>query len=570
MKKYLALSILTLLVCSNTEAQFWKKKKDETPTTDSTPPKKEEKKSGGSFFQKIISKVAKGAANVSGTMLGTTKNTDNFESFLPAIFVSSNLYPKSVGTMQTDFFNGWKEGGDLVGVMLLPKDKSFFYKLDGDVMMNGVKSDYQAAGTYTKIFDGSNSNKTLELKTKIGSAKFTLVPKQNKLKIVSVNGQTSNATIDLSKDFTLELDGFTPNSFIKLEVVMQTIGIRAQIEVGSFRAAKKITIPGYMFKHLNQQEDQNNFKFTNPYIFVSETEVKQATDENGIYKEPINYYAGTSSYMAVNILNPVQRVEGFKLKESNWSISKQNAYFSSPLQFAKTIAPVSITIKGNTYYYDQSENKVLDRTITTTKEIQFPQIPTEVLNSATQQLYTSLASIFKEEMNVTLTPPDEVVSNKIYQDLEAYQNNNENVEEHFSASYKNLKEFRGSAPLAFSLHGETKLIQALNTNAILKAVVNISLSWENKVPIVSTTLNVELLGMPSGGVTGASLPSKFFTANIKGINTPLPKGTMVTTQLINNILQINNLSTQFKQSLKALLEKEKTLTEYTELWKLQQ
>ena len=76
--------------------------------------------------------------------------------------------------------------------------------------------------------------------------------------------------------------------------------------------------------------------------------------------------------------------------------------------------------------------------------------------------------------------------------------------------------------------------------------------------------------MPSGGVTGASLPSKFFTANIKGINTPLPKGTMITTQLINNILQINNLSTQFKQSLKALLEKEKTLTEYTELWKLQQ
>ena len=52
-------------------------------------------------------------------------------------------------------------------------------------MMNGVKSDYQAAGTYTKIFDGSNSNKTLELKTKIGSAKFTLVPKQNKLKIVT-------------------------------------------------------------------------------------------------------------------------------------------------------------------------------------------------------------------------------------------------------------------------------------------------------------------------------------------------------------------------------------------------
>ncbi len=62
--------------------------------------------------------------------------------------------------MQTDFYNGWKEGGDLLGVMLMPKDKSFFYKLDGDVIMNGVKAEYQAAGAYTKVFDGSNANKT--------------------------------------------------------------------------------------------------------------------------------------------------------------------------------------------------------------------------------------------------------------------------------------------------------------------------------------------------------------------------------------------------------------------------
>jgi hypothetical protein len=570
MKRLFLLSLITFSVYSNTQAQFWKKKKEETTTTDSTAPKQEEKKSGGSFFQKIVSKISKVAANTSGAMLGTTKSTDKFESFLPGIFLSSNLYPKSVGTMQTDFYTGWKEGGDLVGVMLLPKDKSFFYKLDGDILMNGVKADYQAAGAYTKIFDGSNANKTLELKTKAGIAKFNLIPKQNKLKILTVNGQASNATIDLTKDFTIELDGFTPNSFIKLEVVMQTIGIRTQIEVGSFRAAKKITIPGYMFKHINQQQDQKNFKFSNPYIFVSETEVKQTLDENGIYKEPINYYAGTSSYMAVNIINPVDRYDGFSLQGSGWSVEKGNAYFSSPLEYAKTIAPVSIVVKGTTYYYDRSESKVLDRKMITTKEAQFPQIPNDVLNNATQQLYAALAKTFKEEMNVNLMLPEKVTANKKYQDLESYQNSNENVEENFSASYKDLKEFSSSAPLAFSLDGETQLIQSLNTNAILKATVNIELSWEGKNPSMLTKLHVELLGMPSGGITGAAYPSKYFTAYIKGKSTSLPKGTVVTTQFINDVLQIESLTNSFRESLKALLEKEKTLTEYKELWKLQQ
>lgn len=570
MKRLFLLSLITFSVYSNIQAQFWKKKKEETTTTDSTPPKQEEKKSGGSFFQKIVAKVSKVAANTSGAALGITKSTDRFESFLPGIFLSSNLYPKSVGTMQTDFYNGWKEGGDLLGVMLMPKDKSFFYKLDGDVIMNGVKADYQAAGAYTKVFDGSNANKTLELKTKAGTAKFTLLPKLNKLKIVAVNGQSNNATIDLNKDFTIELDGFTPNSFIKLEVVMQTIGIRAQFEIGSFKAAKKVTIPGYMFKHINQQQDQKNFKYTNPYIFVSETEVKQAIDENGIYKEPINYYAGTSGYMAVNIINPSERYDGFTLKDGGATISKGNAYFSSPLQYAQSIAPVSIVIKGTTYYYDRTESKFLDRKTITTKEAQFPQIPNEVLNQATEQLYKNLAKIFKSEMNVDLMQPELVTANKLYQDFDKFQNNNENQEENFNASYKNLKEFAENAPLAFSINGETQLIQALNTKAVLKATINMQLSWEGKTPSIATSLKVELLGMPNGGITGASYPSKYFTFFTNGKNTPLPKGTMVTASLVNDILQIDELTGVFKNSLKALLDKEKSLTEYIELWKLQQ
>lgn len=565
------------LLATTAHAQLnpFKKKKENAAVQDTATaakteePEKEEKKKGGGLFQKVVAKVAKVAANASGAMLGTTKTTDNFDVIEPAIFVSSNIYPKSVGTMQTDFYNGWKEGGDLVGVMLLPKDKGFFYKLDGTVKINGEKADYAAAGAYTKILDGSNADKVLELQTKSGkTAKFTLIPKQNKIKLVSVNGQTKNAVIDMAKDFTIELDGFTPNAFIKIEVVMQKMGFRGQFEVGSYRAAKTITIPGYIFKHMNVGPDQADFKYSNPYIFVSETEVRETKDENGHYKEPVKYFAGTSSYMAVNVVNPVGNGGGLTVRDGACRLEKGNAYFSPPVEMATKIAATTIVVKGTTYYYDVSESKVVDRTMTTTKELKFPQIPDAKLEALAADLYQQMTTILKEELNATVIAPEQVTGNAAYQKLGIYMNEGENTDEHFRKSYKGLNEPPAMAPLAFSINGQAYLFEALNANALLKTVLDLKISWEGKKPKITPYLNVELKGMPNGGINGASQLSYYFKGAVSGESIELTKG-VVTEEMINRILQVNSLTDAFRKGLQKLKTKEKEYSEYKTIWNLQ-
>ena len=569
--KKIILILIVVVCCSQTNAQFWKKKDNDTSQKDTT--KKESntddgnKKKGGTFFQKVVAKVAKGAAKVAGA--GSTKNTDNFESFEPAIYVSSNLYPKSVGTMQTDFYNGWKEGGDLVGVMLLPKDKLFFYKLDGTVKINNKTTDYQSSGVYTTVLDGNNNNKIIELQTKAGkTAKFTLVPKQNKLKIISINNQTSNATIDMSKDFTIQIDGFTPNALIKVEVVMQTVGLRAQIEAGSYKASKNVTIPGFIFKHLHVDKNQKNFKYNNPYILVSETEVKETKDENNNFKEPIKYYAGTSSYFPVNVVNAVENTHGIEIEEGNASITKGNAFFSQPIENATIVAPTSVVLKGTTYYYDRKENKILGRTEITTKEVKFPQIPDAKLEQTVTELYNNITSILKDEMHVNIIAPETIAANTSYQKIGKYTNADENTEYNFVKAYKELNELPAASPLALMAFGEATLFEPLQANALLKISLDVQLSWNDRKPYMTPILNIELLGSPNGGNTGNGQTTKFFTAEINGESIEIKKG-IVTNEMLNNILQVNGLSNSFKIVLQKLIAKEKETNEYKTIWNLQ-
>lgn len=569
MKKILIL-LVAILAIEQVQSQIWKKKDKTENTSDTTQPKTEEKKkSGGGFFQKVVAKVAKGAAKVAGSATGTTKSTDDFDAFEPAIFLSSNLYPKSVGTMQTDFYNGWKEGGDLVGLMLMPKDKLFFYKLDGAVKINGNSADYQSSGVYTTILNGNSDNKVLELQNKAGkTAKFILKPKENKLKILSINNQINNAVIDMSKDFTIQLDGFKPNSLIKVEVVMQTIGIRAQIEVGSYRAAKSVTIPGYIFKHLNVRKEQKPFKYNDPYVLVSETEVKETKDENGNFKEPVKYYAGTSSYFPIKIVNAQENTHGIEIQENNCSIEKGNAFFSQPIENATNIAPIEVVVKGTTYYYDTKESKALDRKTTTTKEIKFPQIPDAKLEQVVSELYNQITGILKDELGVNIISPEKVTSTTEYQRIDLYTNSDENTEQHFTKAYKGLRELPNVSPLAIMAFGTTTLFQPLNTTALLKVNLDMQISWSGSKPQIIPILNIELLGTPNGGTTGAVQPTKFFTAEIPGESIELKKG-IVTDEMINNILQVNSLTNSFKAGLKKLIAAEKANSEYKTVWNLQ-
>ncbi len=577
-KKIILLFIIAAGLMFNANAQlgmFKKKKTTSNPSDTATALVKEEEKEekkekkGGNFFQKVISKVAKGAGNISGT----TRLTDNFNSFEPSVYLSSNLYGKEVGTMEIDFIPGWKKNSDLVTVMLMPSDKLFFYKLDGSVKIEGATADYMAAGAYSKVFEGSNNNKTLELETKTGKAKFVLTPNQNKIKVISFNNAKDNFQLDMNKDFTIQLENFSakPGAMIKIRVAATIMGLRGLYDIGSFKPAASITIPGYILKHINSTNKGMNFK--NCYLVIEDVELKEAKDEAGKYLAPIKYLAGSSFAIPVKVVNEANTFFGFTVEREekpalgkiNYEFAKQNAFSARPMEQAKKIAVTTFAITGTTYYYDEKENKAMQTR--TEKELVFPQIADATLNALVEKMYTQVVKIFEEELGATFVAPEKVTASKDYQSLASYAYNDENTAEHFSKSYKGLHPLPITIPLAATFNGEPALFAVTGSNALLKVRLNLQLSWDN-APQMKPILNIEMLGDKNGGEIGV-LPTKFFTGTITGQGYKLKKG-MDTQKILGDIVRMDDLMQMLRTGLKDLIAKEKQNGEYVPIWNLQQ
>ncbi|MFT3679238.1 MAG: hypothetical protein QM791_03130 [Ferruginibacter sp.] len=573
MKKIFLLSIFFGSI-TTADAQFWKKNKDEA-APDSSGTKKEEKKSGGGgLFQKVVGKLAKGAAKLGGTMTGATKSTADLDAVAPYVFFSGNLLSKDIGTMEMDFINGWKDGGDLVGVMFMPTNRAFFYKIDGSVKIDGKDADYQSTGVYTKVFDGANASRTMEVETSSGQkAKFTLIPPKNKVKLVSINNKKENCEIDMNKDFSIQVENFStqPGSLLKLRIVMQTIGIRSTYEVGNFKPAASITIPGYILKHINSGNKGMNFK--NSYLIVDDAQMQEAKDEGGKYSTPLRYYTGTSAALPVKVVNESPILSGLTaageeklaLGKMKYEFTKPNAYSSKPFEQVKNVAVTSFAISGTTYYYDHSENKFLNTE--TTKSIDFPQIPDEKLDAILAGLYQQITTVLQEQFGATILAPEKVTSTKEYKALDRFSYDNSNTSEHFTRSYKGLQPLATIIPLATAMSGESALFAATGANALLKVKLDLQISFDNK-PILKPIMTVELAGDKNGGEFGLML-TKFFTAKIEGEGYRIKSGVQVTDAVLNEIVRQDDLVAQFKKGLQEIIAKEKQNGEYVPIWNLQ-
>ena len=575
MKRFTISLLLLAALATTGHAQFWKKKpgdaKDSTETVQEEKVEKKEK-SGGGLFQKMIAKVSKGAAKMGGAMTGTTKSTADLDAVEPMVYFMNNLVSKEAGTMDQDFFNGWTKGGDFVGVMFLPKDKAFFYTIDGDVLFDGAKAAYQSTGLYTQAYASPKPARVLELQTGSGQkAKFTLQARKNPIKLVSVNGKFAGAEVDMTKDFTIQLQNFStaPGSLIKLQITGQTIGLRAWYDLGYFKPAASVTIPGYIIKHAAAK----GINFKNTFLQVSDAELLQAKDEAGHYKEPLRYWSGASSALPVKVVNEQKLFDGFTVKDERKlpagkmtvEFTKPNATSSMPFSMATKIAASTFAVKGTTYYYDHKESKFLETR--TTKTLEFPQIPEAKLDDILQKLYTGVTAILKEELNATILPAETVAATKEFADMAPFTNADQNTDEHFSKAYKGLRPMAMIVPLATTFKGESALFKAAGATALLKVVLNLQVSWDDK-PIMQPILDVELLGPKNGGDLGL-LPTKFFTAKLTGEGYKIKGKKEVTDAVIDEIVRMDDLLTALRIGLQDLKAKEKAQGEYGPIWELQ-
>ncbi len=559
-------------------AQLWKKKDKDDAAKDSlkTEEKKEEKKekSGGGFFQKVISKVSKGAAKLGGAATGATKSTGDLAVVEPMVNYTANALPKEVGTIEMDFFNGWKTGGDFVAIMFMPKDRLFFYKIDGSVKIENKDADYQSTGVYTKVLEGTGGTKTFSIATAAKQqASFKVAAPSNTIKLVSINNKNENAEIDMSKDFSIQLEGLPTdgNGMLKLKIVGQTMGIRTFYDLGYFKPAANIVIPGYILKHLGTENKSVNYK--NAYLAVDDAHIFETTENTGAFKKPFKYYSGTSSALPVKIINESEVFQGIEIKEKEKfslgemysQFKKPNAFNGKPFAEIKKIAVSACAIQGTTYFYDEKENKMLDSK--TTKEISFPQIPDDKLDAVLADMYKRITKVVEQKFNIAIMPAETVPSTPAFAALDPYTNENENTESNFMRSYKGLQPMSALVPLAAAFTGESSLFPATGANALLKIMLDLQLTYDGK-PLLKPILTVELIGNKNGEERGFTV-TKYFTSKIVGEGYKIKNGLNVTDEVIDNIVRLDDLLKMFSKGLDAIVEEEKKNGQYVPIWNLQ-
>jgi hypothetical protein len=261
----------------------------------------------------------------------------------------------------------------------------------------------------------------------------------------------------------------------------------------------------------------------------------------------------------------VKETKSFPLGKMAYEISKPNATSAMPVSWATTIAASTFAFKGTTYYYDQKQNKFLKTK--TTKEIDFPQIPIAKQDAILEELFNRMTAILKEELGAIFLPAGTIAATKEFAEIAPFTSDNEYTDEHFSRAYKGLRPMAKVVPLATTFKGESSLFKASGANALLKVVLNLQVSWDDK-PIMQPILDVELIGPKNGGDLGL-LPTTFFTAKFTGEGYKIKGKKEVTDTLINDIVRMDDLMNSFRSGLKELIAKEKANGEYEPIWNLQ-
>ncbi len=577
----LILAVVFGVLSISTQAQLLKKgNKEENNTSDSTAAPKEKKGLGlDKIAQKAVGGLAKVAAKAAAaTGMGGASTTADLSVVEPYVYLMSNILPKEMGTIDMDFFNGWKSGGDLVGVMFVPKNRAFTYKIDGTVTLDGVSGDYQSTGLYTKVFDHNTKNRVLEIATGNGQkAKFSFEPNANTVKLLSINGQKDNCTIDLTKDFTLELADYTPGSYVSIRIVGTTIGIRSTYSVATVKATSKITLPGYLLKHIGTT---NNLNFKNSWLIIDDAQIKEAKDETGFYKTPVKYFAMSSAALPVTFTPDLEVMKPLETKAEitastgklKYEFTKENAFGSRPFSQVDKILVTTFSLSGRT---EASAEKTEYSGDTQTEYSSYIRLsfPDEKIDAVLAQLYTGITQVLKDELGANVLPAKTALSSKEYQSYGAYSEADKNVTEAFSRSYEGLHKFSATAPLTLSFSGTSNIFDETGSNAQLRVTMNLDLKVSPKTePKMVPTLKVELIGKKHDMF--ALLTTKYFSGEIEGSGVTIKnkdikamnKGDM---SLLDKIVRADDFVSAFKKALQELKAQEKINGEYETVWELQ-
>lgn len=554
-----------------------KKENTEETSSDTTKTQPSEKKgSGGGVFQKVVGKITKAAGNAVAGGMGMVGETSNLTEVDVIASVGTNIYPKDLGLITTDFMGGnWIDHGDFTMLMLASKNGFKFYQYSGKIKANTQDVKHVSYGVHTAMENPGSGNKKITFENQTGvEGSFEVPVPANNIKLLSINGQKSSVSVDFTKDVTLELANFStaPDALVRIDVLYTIIGIRTLGLVAYVKPAAKVTIPAAAFRNIETENKGINFK--NSYLAISDQSLVKTLNNTGVFTQPITATTGSNDGMWINVTNSEEIAKGFQIKESvsvaendlQLTATKKNAAYAMPLSLAKKIAVASFSIQGTTYLYESSTSKWAQTE--TTKTIDFPEIPEPWLDVALADMYKKFTKTVSEVIAAEVLPETTIPSLPSHQNAKQFFKDEMSTADQFLRVYKDLNPIKPLTSQSNRLNGENALLNEANADGLLKVSLALQLSYEGK-PAMIPHLIVEMDGASNGGFRSQTGNTKYFSMQIDGEPYEIKNKTKFTEAEFAKIIQVDAFDAALKKSLLLIKSQEESIGDYEKVWRIQ-
>lgn len=557
---------------------------------------------GQNLFTKLVAKVAKATAPAAPT-------TANLDEVVILGGIGSNVHPKELGTMYQTFFPDWKPGGDHVAFTFMKKSGSGFFKLDGNVTVDGVPTTYVSVGTYSLFSEPNPAPRKIEITTTSGQkSSFVIEPYKNPVKVVSINGLKENISLDLSKDVVIELEsapGFE-NAILKVMLAINQASIKSQYAVCYIRnTGSKITVPASAFRNINiKPAGEAMYSYKKSFLSVGFETLENATDVQGQFPE-VKYTRSYEDGKMVKITTEPDLNKGMVAKgkekltdgEMEFDFNKPNAFMSRPLDHLKKIGVLSFSMSGKTIM----ENSVItqekdlakgEAQTSKTTTVTFPKQTDETWDGVLAKLYPQLTAIVQSELNAEIAPIETTKKVATYGAISPYVKEDVNNDAEFSKAYKGAK---AVTPFAFSGGMSTtdvyeKLMKEAGVDGLMTLSLTLNADKDGDSGVMIPTLTFEIIGKTnatfgtkyySGTVTGKGVPSdniglKIEFSSATGLDTKgrndkniVHSPGTISAEELDKIIRRSDLLTIFAKGLKEIKAKEQANADYIEVWNLQ-
>lgn len=526
------------------------------------------------IFQKVVGKIAKVSGKAMGGAMGMFGSVDNLDTTAPLIIYRTHVYPKKVGAMEVDFFGkGWQDGQDGLMIQIVDKRGIKMSKLnEGSVTVDGQQAIFQDLGVYTLFMERSENSHVVELTAKNGQKSiFTITPQKFQTRILSINGQSAaEVAIDFTKEIVLELENAGPadGALIQVSFSAPIMGLNTFYEIGNFKPSDKIIIPAEAISNAgfpSIKEDGPNVKPT--YIQVARISRDKPTNVSGVFKDLTYINAACDGRFVKVISKPkltggiVSKGETGANKDIAFEFRKDEADLSRPFAQASVIAIAGIGTRGidNAEEHDSGRLSGIksDEWVTFTPS-------DEMLDHLNEKMNTQVIRMLSDLFGSRVIPIEKVVATTAYKESDFLAEADGGSKETFARAYRSDKIISDAA---LQLNGFRRvpdaksIAQEAQANALLRCVMDLSLSLENGTTYLTPIISFSLYGDYNGpaGIT----PTKFAEGTVSAKRFKIKEGTDVLKEI-----NLDAMLAVLEDALKDLREKEKDAP-YAMIWGMQ-